>query len=290
MGSFVEMGSDFLAFIGVAYLGIGGAAAVFQRHLVFPRHAITDDERNAGIAVPGVSEIRMITPDGHTLKAYWKAPAPGAPVIVTFHGNAGTPQPYVERFSSGPWAQSGYGVLGIAYRGYPGSSGKPSEKGLLIDGQAAFEYARKHAPASSVVIHGHSLGSGVAIATAAENDALALVVEAPFTSLIAAAQDQYPLAPVPLLLDRFRSDRRIMKVTARRIHILHGTDDRVIPSSHAVKLGRIRPDACITMLAGEDHVSLLGVRDKELEQDISALHRMLPRTRDGVPSDHESFC
>jgi len=270
MADFVDMGADFLCFLGIAYVGIGGAAAVFQRHLVFPRHAITERERKIRVRSRAVTETVIQTRDGETLKAYWKAPSPGAPVIVTFHGNASTPQPYVERFASGPWSASGYGVLGIAYRGYPGSTGKPSEKGLLLDGQAAYDYARRNAPGSPVVIHGHSMGSGVAIATAAANEALAVVVEAPFSSLVAAAGDQYPFAPTPLLLDRFRSDRRIGRVKAQRIHILHGDRDTVISHRHSLRLARLRPDARLEILAGEDHVSLLGARDTALEADITA--------------------
>ena len=190
---------------------------------------------------------------GRRSPGFWRAPQPGAPVIISFHGNGAIPAPYADRFAQRPWAGTGYGVLAIAFRGYPGSTGSPSEPGLLADGQAAYDYARSHAPGSPIVVHGHSLGSGVAVAVAAQNDVLALILDAPYTRLDGVAADKFPFLPTVLMLDKFRSDQRIREVKAERIFIVHGTDDAVIPLRFGRELASKRKDAVLMVIEGGDH-------------------------------------
>ena len=66
------------------------------------------------------------------------------------------------------------------------------------------------------------LGTGVAIALAAERPVGRVILEAPFTSAAAVAATHYWYMPVRLLMrDQFRSDELIGKVTAP-VLILHG--------------------------------------------------------------------
>jgi fermentation-respiration switch protein FrsA (DUF1100 family) len=63
-----------------------------------------------------------------------------------------------------------------------------------------------------------------------------LILEAPFTSIAAAAQRRYPFVPAAWLVhDRFDSLSRIGEVTAPLL-ILHGERDRVVPVRHGRKL------------------------------------------------------
>ena len=79
------------------------------------------------------------------------------------------------------------------------------------------------------MVWGESLGTGVAVALAAQNPVARVVLEAPFTSTVDVAAAAYPFVPVRLLMkDQFRSDQRIGKVKAP-ILILHGERDRVVP-------------------------------------------------------------
>jgi len=247
-----------------------GMAVVFclQRWLIYPVHMIPADVIAEGTMTPGIKEVRVPTSDGETLRAYWKAPSPGAPVVVSFHGNAFVPQPLADRFSLPPWSDRGYGVLAIAYRGYPGSTGSPSEEGLLTDGRAALDWAAREAPASPVVIHGHSLGAAVAVAMATERPSLALVLEAPFASIPSLLWERMPFVPGFLTLDPFRSDERIGRVRTSRIMIVHGTSDPVIPHTQSERLVSVRPDAILRLLEGHDHASLLGAADQFLIKGI----------------------
>jgi len=260
----------------IGYVAVFLLATVFQRSMIYQSWSIGFEEATKRPFGPGLSQGTITTNDGEMLKAYWKAPAPGMPVIITFHGNAATPQPYANRFAGRPWSDRGYGVLAVAYRGYPGSTGKPSEHGLLEDGRAAYDFARKMAPKSHLIIHGHSLGSGVAVGISSERRVLALILDAPFTSLEDMASERFPIIPTWSLFDTFRNDERIKDVHAQKVFIVHGMSDTVIPFGHGKRLSGIRPDTVFYPVKGADHADVLGLRDTEIEREITGIVKKVP--------------
>ncbi|MCC7348679.1 MAG: alpha/beta hydrolase [Variibacter sp.] len=213
------------------YLVVGAAMYVFQRSLMyFPETARTPPAA-AGLAA---DEILLRTHDGETLVAWHRPPADGKPVIVYFHGNAGSLRLRAERF--GKLTANGTGLLALSYRGYGGSTGRPSEAGLLADAEAAYAFAAARYPAERIVPFGESLGTGVAIALAAEHPVGKLILDAPFTAAVDLAAAVYPYLPVRLLMkDQFLSRERIGQVRAP-VLILHGELDRVIPIRFAERL------------------------------------------------------
>lgn len=239
-----------------------GLLAVFQRHLIYPG-AFSHRRMEAVRPAPaGTDTIPLTTPDGERLLAFWRPPAPGCGVVLTFHGNASIPEAEGARFAADPWAAAGWGVLAVAYRGYPGSTGSPSEEGLIRDGLAAHAAIAERAPGAPILLHGHSLGAAVAIAVAAERPHLGLYLEAPFDSLHHLVGLHYPFVPRLFLWDTYRSDRRIGRSTGP-ILVVHGTDDPVIPVDLARALAaRAGARARLEVIPG-DHVSILGVRDAE---------------------------
>ncbi len=60
--------------------------------------------------------------------------------------------------------------MALCYRGYGGSTGTPTEDGLIRDAQAAYDFARTHYPAGRIVLFGESLGTAVAVALAAGHE------------------------------------------------------------------------------------------------------------------------
>ncbi len=100
--------------------------------------------------------------------------------MIYFQGNAEGLSARVNRFT---WLTAdGAGLLALAYRGYGGSTGKPSEQGLILDAGAAYDFARARYPAKRIVLFGESLGTGVAVALASEHEIGALILDAPFSS------------------------------------------------------------------------------------------------------------
>ena len=251
----------FIAIGGYAVF-VGGVYAV-QREIVFPRHFLN--------AVPFLSmvggefeHITLETADGERLKAYWKPPVGLAPVVVSFHGNGSLPEPLAVRFGGAPWSDAGYGVLAFAYRGYPGSTGTPTEGGLLLDGEAALDFVAERAPLNPIVLHGHSLGTGVAVAMSERHPSLALVLEAPFSSLPDVVAATMPYLPGFLMQDRFPSIERITHSQAQTIIVTHGLRDRIVPFSLGQRLFESAPHGTFLAVNEADHLTIRGIRDGEI--------------------------
>jgi hypothetical protein len=155
-------------------------------------------------------------------------PKPGRAVVLYFPGNGDYLAGLVSRFRS--ITADGTGLVALSYRGYAGSSGHPSEQGLLWDAEAAYAFAAARYITDRIVVWGFSLGSGVAVALAASHALGKLILEAPYTSVadIAASLPRFRWAPVRLLLrDPFHSDQRIAAVTVPLL-IMHGDHDAVV--------------------------------------------------------------
>lgn len=202
------------------------AAWLGQRRLLYA----PDPRRHppASIGLGGVTEQEIETPDGHRLIVWRTTARPGLPTILYFHGNAGNVASRAGRFAR--YQALGYGVVMMSYRGYGGSTGSPSEADNVAD--AVLLYTRlitEGIAARDIVVYGESLGSGVAVQLGAAHPVGAVVLDAPFTSILNVALRAYFYLPVrPLLIDRYESDRRIGELTAPLL-VLHGRRDRVIP-------------------------------------------------------------
>ena len=207
------------------------------------------------IAEVAIQELKLKSPDGETLIAWYLPPQPGKPVILHFFGNgAGLA---VEEWRWRRIAKAGAGFLAVAYRGYSGSTGHPTETGLHIDARTGYDWLAQRHPASDLVLYGHSLGSGVAVRLAAERPCRALILESPFSAAVDLAAEQYPLLPVGLLMrDQFVSRRWIKQVHAP-VLIIHGDHDSVIPFEHGRRLYREAnsPKTFVRMIGG-DHNTL----------------------------------
>ena len=222
-----------LASLAAAYVLTIVGLAVFQRRLqYFP------DRRLIALAQTGMSggeELRLTTADGETLVA-WHFPAKdGRPLILYFHGNGGALVDRVPRFRM--FTARGYGLLAVSYRGYGGSTGSPTQSGLMQDGEAVYREARARGyDGDRIVLMGASLGTGVATALAATHEAAALVLESPYLSALDVASARYAIFPVSwLMLDRFRSDLAIHDVHVP-VLMVHGEEDDVIPLNSAKRL------------------------------------------------------
>jgi fermentation-respiration switch protein FrsA (DUF1100 family) len=215
------------------YLLALGAIALGQRKLMYFPYA--REAAPASIGLPQAEVLHLRTDDGETLLGWLIAPAPGRPLILYFHGNANGLGQLGPRFRQ--LTATGAGVLGVEYRGYAGSTGSPSEDGLLRDGEAAYAEAmtRGFAPAR-IVAMGESLGTGVAVDLASRHRVGAVVLDAPYSATVDVAEWRFPIFPVRWLMrDQFRSNQKIGKISAPLL-IIHGTADRTIPIRFGEKL------------------------------------------------------
>lgn len=215
--------------VALALIGyLGGLAALFllQRSFLFP---IPQAERTAPAAAgfPQAEEHLLTTADGEKVIVWHVAAQPGHPVVLYFHGNGDFLAGFFGRFRD--LIADGTGIVALSYRGYAGSSGQPSEQGLLQDAAAAYAFTAARYSADRIVAWGFSLGSGIAVALAAEQPVAKLILEAPYTSISDVAASMIPILPVRLVMrDPFRSDQRIARVKAPLL-IMHGARDPGIP-------------------------------------------------------------
>ena len=222
-----------LIVVSVGYAG--GLAAMFlaQRSFLFPIPTTTRTSPQAA-GFPEAEEHVLATADGEQV-IVWHVPArPGRPVILYFHGNGDFLAGFFGRFRG--LIADGAGVVALSYRGYAGSSGQPSERGLLQDAAAAYAFTTARYGTERIVVWGFSLGTGVAVALAADQPVGKLILEAPYTSTADVATSLFWFMPVRLVMrDQFRSDVRIARVTVPLL-IMHGSNDPTIPISFGERL------------------------------------------------------
>ena len=212
----------------IAALIFGGLVALMyllQRSLLY--HPERQRTPPAAAGLFDAQEIVLDTADGEKVIVWYIPSKENKPLVLYFQGNAGALRNRANRFRA--LADDGTGVVALSYRGYGGSTGSPTEQGLIADAEAAYAFAVARAAPERIVVWGESLGTGVAVALAAAHKVGSVVLESPFTSAADVGAGVYWYLPVQSLMkDPFRSDARIGKVTAPLL-ILHGDRDTVVP-------------------------------------------------------------
>lgn len=213
--------------IGVAaafatvYLGLCVALFFLQRSMIyFPQHVPPASGQNrTTVQVPG-AELKVTT-----------RPQAGTRALLYFGGNAEDVSASLPLLSA---AFPDYALYLPYYRGYGGSTGRPSEAALHSDALALFD--RIHAGHPEVVVIGRSLGSAVALRLASVRPVARLILVTPFASLQELAAQQFPFVPVRWLLsDKFESWRYATNVSAPTMLVV-AEHDELIPRASAEKL------------------------------------------------------
>jgi hypothetical protein len=233
--------SAVLAGIAAIYIALLVLLFVAQRSILYVPNTQPPSLAEAG-AEGWMDEVEVRSADGLRLLAWYRRPpAASSPVLVYFHGNAGHIGHRAERVR--PYADAGFGVFLVEYRGYGGNPGRPTEQGLYTDARTAVDFLEQQGVAPArMVFYGESLGTAVAVQIAHERACAALVLEAPFTSVAAVAQGRYWMFPVRhLVLDKFDSLRKIGQLRCP-LMVMHGEADGVIPIRYGRQLFDAAPE------------------------------------------------
>jgi len=143
--------------------------------------------------------------------------------VVYFGGNAEDVAAKIPEFEA---LLADRAVYLVHYRGYGGSAGTPSEKLLISDAQAVYDYIK--ARHDQVAVMGRSLGSGIATAVAATRPVDKLILVTPYDSITNVAADHYGWAPVRWLIkDPYDSVRRMQNVRAQVLVLIAARDEVV---------------------------------------------------------------
>ncbi len=206
-----------------------------QRSLIYFPDTKTPDISGAARVMPFTVSA---TDSNFPIHGWWSEPSSEtSPVIVFFHGNDGNIGDRKGRLNI--WASLGYGVLMAEYRGYGGNMGAPTEKGLYRDARAyinALTATRDISP-DRIILYGETLGASVALQMAVEMDVMAVILEAPFYSLLDVVKTWFPfiLETEKLLSDQYRSDLIINQVN-EPILVAIPVGDFILPSESSQKL------------------------------------------------------
>jgi fermentation-respiration switch protein FrsA (DUF1100 family) len=185
-------------------------------------------------------DVQFTSADGTKLHGWYFSPPSPTQALLYCHGN-GEDVAAVGPFAAELSTALNAAVFVFDYRGYGRSQGHPNEAGCIADGSAAQHWlaAKMKIDKSRVVLMGRSLGSGVAVALAAENGARALILENSFTSLPDVAALHYPWLPVGWIMkNRYDNLSRIKQYNGFVLQS-HGKGDTLIP----IEMGRALFDA-----------------------------------------------
>ena len=236
---------QFVSFVLLAYLGLCAALFVFQRSLIYLPQP--------GVAVPGTDTL-VVAAEGARVVATVRA-HDGPRAVIYFGGNAETVGYSLPGLEA---AFPAHAIVLMHYRGYGGSSGRPSEAALFADALALFDQVS--AAHSQIVVVGTSLGSGIAVYLASQRPVTRLVLATPFDSLQELAARHYPFVPVRWLLrDKYESWRYAPQVTAPTL-LIAAEHDEIIPRASSERLlGRFRAGlARMEVIRGADHNGVAG--------------------------------
>lgn len=216
------------------------------------------------VGLPAVEEITFKGRGGAKLIAWHLPPRGKQPTLLYFTGNAGSAANRARKIEA--IAASGYGVFMLNYRRYGGSSGWPTEANNISDAVTAYDLLRASGlRARDIVAYGESLGTGVATRLSLERRVKALVLEAPFTSVVDVGRQVWWFLPLRLIMaDQYRTIDRIGSVDVPLL-ILHGARDSLIPVAQARELhAAANEPKRLTILRNGDHNDLFdhGAFDK----------------------------
>ena len=216
------------------YLIIGIFLFFLQRKILF--NTAGKPKKPNEYNLKNVEEVNITTTDGVNLLAWLSRPKINKPLLIYFHGNSfdiGERAYRIKRY-----IDEGWGILLLAWRGYSGNSGKPTEKNLYSDAESALSWIKKNCEYKfeEIVIYGESLGASVAVEIGTRYKFKSVILEAPFTSVYDIAKKRYFMFPLKyLILDKFDNYSKIDKILTK-VLIISGKKDEVVPHSHSLKL------------------------------------------------------
>jgi alpha-beta hydrolase superfamily lysophospholipase len=273
---------SFLAvLLGTAYLAVGALLWAMQDKILFPAPGgIGRDALDAAAAEIGAQPIDLVAADGVRLYG-WHLVSTGSRVVLYLHGNGERVSDYAPLYRI--LMRQGWDVVVVAYRGYPGSDPVgPTQEGLALDARAAWDWTvgpGGYAP-DRVVVHGRSLGGGVAcMLVEGEANPAGLVLESTFSSVRAVAKRRFPIYPVDWLLRNPFDSVDLAPRLGVPVLVLESRDDQVIPIDLSAKaMVPVIAEVEYHETAGWSHQDCLPVADREVRTAyLSFLERTVPR-------------
>ena len=208
------------------YLFILISTYLFQRNLLY--HPSENNYFGDQLLV-SVEKVKIKTKDNIELLSWYHTKNNNDYKTILFlHGNAGTLENRIHKINH--FKDMNINFLLVAWRGFSGNKGQPTEQNLYEDARSAVKWLEsKGIKENNIIIYGESLGTGIATEIAQNKNFAGIILESPFTSMIEAGKDKYPYLPVKFLLkDKYESEKKIKNIKSP-ILIMHGKVDNIVP-------------------------------------------------------------
>jgi len=215
-----------ISLVVLVYLLVTLGLYVFQRNLLY--HP-TENNYSGDKLTVNIEKVKITTEDDIELLAwYHKKDINNYKTILYLHGNAGSLENRIHKVNH--FNDMNINFLLLAWRGFNGNAGKPTEQGLYQDAKSAVRWLMNQGISEeNIIIYGESLGTGVATEIAQKKNFAGVILESPFTSMVAAGKSKYPIFPIKLLLkDKYESDKKIKNIMSP-ILVMHGEADQIVP-------------------------------------------------------------
>jgi len=188
-----------------------------------------------------VEEYNLETRDGAVINGlHFKVENPKG-VVLYLKGNSKSIKGW-GKFAV-DFTRNKYDVIMVDYRGFGKSTGKRSQKAMKHDLQYVYNKIRERVSEEYIILYGRSLGSGFATKLASMNNPRMLILDAPYYSLQKVTARYAPFMPLSLILKYPIPTHKWLKYVNCPIHIIHGTNDKLIPFKVGVKLSQIQPNS-----------------------------------------------
>ncbi|KAL1788089.1 ABHD17B isoform X1 [Sigmodon hispidus] len=232
------------------------------------------------------------TSKGNRIACMFVRCSPNAKFTLLFsHGNA-VDLGQMSSFYIGLGSRINCNIFSYDYSGYGASSGKPTEKNLYADVEAAWLALRTRygIRPENVIIYGQSIGTVPSVDLAARYESAAVILHSPLTSGMRVA---FPDTKKTYCFDAFPNIDKISKITSP-VLIIHGTEDEVIDFSHGLALFERcqRPVEPLWVEgAGHNDVELYGQYLERLKQFVSQeLHCVTQNDQETWEDGHPLLC
>lgn len=221
------------------YVGISMALYYLQDYMLFKPEKLPKEFQFA-YENQQTKEYNLETRDGATINGvrfFPKGQSKG--VVLYLKGNSKSIKGW-GKFAV-DFTRHGYDVLMVDYRGFGKSTGRRSQKAIKRDLQLVYNKLKEMTSEKNIILYGRSLGSGFAAKLASMNHPRLLVLDAPYYSLTKVTARYAPFMPLSLLLKHPLPTYKWLKYIQCPIHIIHGTNDTLIPYKTSVKLSKVNP-------------------------------------------------
>jgi hypothetical protein len=259
---------------GLIAAGAEGARLLFRNlNLFHPsrKPASSWNPSDYGIDPSLVTLIEFESADGHVLHGWYCRSAEPVASLLFCHGNKGNLTDSAPAIPA--LLGAGLNVFSFDYRGYGRSSGIPTIGGLLEDAIAAAEQHEKLRPRDvPSILYGYSLGGAVALQLSHRWHFDGLVLQSTFTNLRDMARHRYPAMPIHHVAGAALDSVEAIRRTELPTVVVHGTDDRTVPTWMGRKLfEESRHGRELVLVDGGAHTNLFAVDSARVVDSIRRL-------------------